>query len=1143
MKQIYIKIAAGARGIIFCLLFLLSYTSFSQTYTKSGIVYEDYNGNRGITAGEPGTNAGNSLSVYLINNTTNIVLQALAVNADGSYSFTVTALSGANYIVGIGNSGISTGTVFTGGTAAYNSFLTIPNGWSIVDPGDNLWKTAGNGNNTVNNFFIRKLPTAGDVQSQNFPCTPSGCVAIPALNGVAATGNSAYAIDNYKIITIPAGGTLKSGATTISVGQTITAAQGASLCFQKTVGFTGNVSFTYVAIDNAGNSYLSDTAQYLIRLGGASFRRDVPSSILLACNTQPTTLFAPFTGDTTGYVFTYSWTGPAGFSSTLKAPVLAANAAVEDGLYILSATDQNGCVSKDTLKTKKMTCFASCDGGNAYMVKGSGSTNADKLYQYNLVTKVTTIVSSTLTSMDAVCYNYRNNLIYGWAEGNSPVKHIYAMDIAGKQVDLGVSADASSFQSYYFAGTAAPDGRWYMATGQGDAVFKVMDMDPLSPTYMRSAGQINASGGTFDPWDFAWSQCDSMVYGVSGTQLYKMNPVTGAIIKYNATIPGGQGSYGAEWMDYKCDLYISDSQTGDIFKTSLATAPTGTVVFTLVSAGPTGSYNDATINPNQPSDFGDAPASYGQARHKFDCAGGVNSEKVYLGNSVDYESGSIYSDNAKGDDNSYTNSSVINDEDGVTFPAQPLSVKSNSYSVTVSAFRNASLATAPVIYGWVDFNRNGVFENTEFASAVVNLTGSNNYTLTWTGLSCGNLPPGKTYCRFRVTTAVLSDNAATTSVDERASGVASDGEVEDYSIQIFGADYGDAPVGLYGIPVSLVYADVNNDNVPNEPTAIWLGATCQAADGADICTSLNDMAASADDSNGINDEDGFVPPSIFLPGNNTISFIGNGNTHGQTGYYGIWIDWNTDGFQNTSGEFYSGSFTVGSPVTINKVITAPSNISTLSQIYIRIRASASPLGFSDYNAILVNSETEDYFKPASILQTSFINFNVKKQGTDALLSWQTSSEINNAGFNVQHSIDGINWQTLTFINSAGNPNSTKAYSYVHLNPSPGIHFYRLQQVEDNGQYTYTAIQKLIIDSREDILVYPNPVKENIYIQFDKHQYNELEIFNTSGQLVLKQKNIISRVPINVTGFKNGLYMIRISFKDELPFYSKFVKGN
>lgn len=1142
MQQTKSLSGMNSRWIFLSLLLILSIPSFSQ-FTKSGTVYEDYNANKSVNTGEPGTNAGNTLCAYLINNTTNAVLYSQAITASGTYSFNVPSLSGASYVVAIGNCGINTGTVFTGGSANYNSYLNFPSGWSIVDPStDNKWKTAGNGTNSTNNFFIRKLPAAANIQSQVL-CNTTGCASITNITGTAGGANSNYSIDNYKIITLPAGGTLKTGNHTITVGEFITATEATNLCFTKTTG-AGNITFSFAAVNTiGGDDYISNTATYTIRVGGVGFRRDAPSSILLTCNSQPAQLFTPFTTDTTGFTFTYSWTGPGGFTSAAKTPVLTANTAVENGVYIVTATDQNGCATKDTLTTKKMDCFTSCDGGNAYMVKGSGSTNAEKLYKYNLSTGVTTTVSSTLTSMDAVCYNIHNNLIYGWAEGNSPVQHIYALDAAGKQVDLGASEDASNYQDYYYAGTAAPDGKWYMATGQGDAIFKIMDINPNSTTYMKYAGQTSASGGSFDPWDFAWSACDSMIYGVSGTQLYKMNPVTGVITKYSATIPGGNGSYGAQWMDNACNLYISDSQNGNIFKTALGSFTGGTVTFTAMGAGPSGSFNDATINPAVPTDYGDAPASYGEAIHKFDCNGGMNSEKVYLGTRVDYETASLASKNADGDDGNFTGATAVNDEDGVTFPAMPLSVKSTSFSVVVNAFRSASLATAPTVYGWIDFNKNGVFESNEAASATVNLTGNNNYTLTWNGLSCASLSPGTTFSRFRITTSVLTDNAGTPAVDERASGTAKDGEVEDYKLYIMGVDYGDAPTAVYGTPVSLVFPDMDGNNVPDDNNAIWLGNISQAADGSSPCTSNNNTIATGDDTDGVNDEDGCVFPNTFHIGNNTISFVANGNTHGQVGYYGMWIDWDNNGFQNNTTEFYSGSFTVGSPVTVNQVVNAPATLAASSQITARIRVGISPMTFADFGTTLPNSETEDYFTPSiTLLAVTVTDFSAAKQGNDALLKWHTGTEQDNAGFNVQHSTDGVKWETIAFVNGAGNSTTAKDYSYVHANLSKGIHYYRLDQVDINQHHSLSAVRKINMGGDYTVQVYPNPVKEKLFIVTDNAAVNgDLEIFNISGQKLISQKNKGGSNTVNVTNLAKGVYILRLTNNHEEPFYYKFIK--
>jgi gliding motility-associated-like protein/uncharacterized repeat protein (TIGR01451 family) len=113
-----------------------------------------------------------------------------------------------------------------------------------------------------------------------------------------------------------------------------------------------------------------------------------------------------------------------------------------------------------------------------------------------------------------------------------------------------------------------------------------------------------------------------------------------------------------------------------------------------------------------------------------------------------------------------------NDEDGIlNFPT--LLISHSSYAVTAKV-ENSSGVNANLV-GWIDFNRNGIFEQSEGVRVVVP-NGATSATLTWTGLA-GQLIEGKTYARFRISTS----SGLTTATP---SSVISNGEVEDYTLNI-----------------------------------------------------------------------------------------------------------------------------------------------------------------------------------------------------------------------------------------------------------------------------------------------------------------------------------------------------------------------
>ncbi|MFT3701315.1 MAG: GEVED domain-containing protein [Agriterribacter sp.] len=167
------------------------------------------------------------------------------------------------------------------------------------------------------------------------------------------------------------------------------------------------------------------------------------------------------------------------------------------------------------------------------------------------------------------------------------------------------------------------------------------------------------------------------------------------------------------------------------------------------------------------TDHGDAPAGYGDAMH-------FPSTTLRLGTiGPDAEATAQSSTQADGD-NSPVSASVINDEDAVSSFAA-LSSDATTYSVNATV-SNTTGANA-TLRGWIDFNRNGVFDAGEAAATVTVANGATTATLNWTGLT--GLVVGKTYARFRI--------ASNSSEVTGATGVAFTGEAEDYTFDITAA--------------------------------------------------------------------------------------------------------------------------------------------------------------------------------------------------------------------------------------------------------------------------------------------------------------------------------------------------------------------
>lgn len=167
------------------------------------------------------------------------------------------------------------------------------------------------------------------------------------------------------------------------------------------------------------------------------------------------------------------------------------------------------------------------------------------------------------------------------------------------------------------------------------------------------------------------------------------------------------------------------------------------------------------------SDFGDAPASYGVARHS---PADISDTASRLGAGIDFEDAALASADANLDD-----TTISDDESGVS--ALPLlTVAATTYTLT-TACAGGTDGITPVtaqVSGWIDFNRDGAFDTTERAQ-VMCPSAASTVNLTWT-IAPTQIVAGPTYLRLRI--------GRTAGHVANATGNAADGEAEDFQLDI-----------------------------------------------------------------------------------------------------------------------------------------------------------------------------------------------------------------------------------------------------------------------------------------------------------------------------------------------------------------------
>ncbi len=202
----------------------------------------------------------------------------------------------------------------------------------------------------------------------------------------------------------------------------------------------------------------------------------------------------------------------------------------------------------------------------------------------------------------------------------------------------------------------------------------------------------------------------------------------------------------------------------------------------------------------------------------------------------------------------------------------------------------------------------------------------------------------------------------------------------------------------------------------------------------------------------------------------------------------------------------------------------------------------STYNLNNWNAYLLPA-TPGTLNILSVLPVSLSNFNCSIKNNNVLLNWETLNEINASYFNIEKSTDGIIFETIGKVNSAGNSTTNMQYSFVDEKPFY-INHYRLKQVDDNGRIGYSKIVSIKAPPLNPITIFENPVKNNLQIKLNIDQLKNANIIimDFTGRKLLTQKAISGFQKIDITKLNSGQYVIQLVVEDGNLYNKIFVKG-
>lgn len=156
------------------------------------------------------------------------------------------------------------------------------------------------------------------------------------------------------------------------------------------------------------------------------------------------------------------------------------------------------------------------------------------------------------------------------------------------------------------------------------------------------------------------------------------------------------------------------------------------------------------------------------------------------------------------------------------------------------------------------------------------------------------------------------------------------------------------------------------------------------------------------------------------------------------------------------------------------------------------------------------------------------------------LFWSTSSEINNKGYEVERSKDGNAFETIGFVAGAGNSNKLVNYQYSDKNIHAALLYYRLKQIDYDGNFKYSEIVTL---NNEDIkvVISPNPFTNEInVVAASSGQTITAEIIDITGK-TQKVQTGTGKITVPTQDLPHGVYFISID-NGEKVFVKRIIKN-
>ena len=212
--------------------------------------------------------------------------------------------------------------------------------------------------------------------------------------------------------------------------------------------------------------------------------------------------------------------------------------------------------------------------------------------------------------------------------------------------------------------------------------------------------------------------------------------------------------------------------------------------------------------------------------------------------------------------------------------------------------------------------------------------------------------------------------------------------------------------------------------------------------------------------------------------------------------------------------------------------------------------AATPLGGNRYTQSRSGITS---FSPFAVedykmdLPIEWLSFEAQRNSADWVqLDWATASEENNQGFELERMLEGeSDFSPIAWVDGQGNSQQRTDYQYMDQNDFSGISYYRIKQLDQDGQFSYSLIRAVSGQAKlGNLALFPNPTSQDLFIRLDRieDQKANLRLYAANGQVVLEKTAFLeNNYLLQLNDLPAGAYLLQIQLEDGRSFTRKLTK--